>query len=194
MPDTHAVTNQVPPLEEHNPASSPVLIEALIREGGQWGLDEVTTVGAISGAVGTYWATSPEYEERVLRRLDLEREPASTQVVARDRHAELLEAIALAGAGMERFALELRHLARTEVGEVSEPFAAGQKGSSAMPHKRNPIKSEQVVGLARVLRGNAHAALEDVAQPLVLFGVDLPASQPLVQDPPHVVRRLPAAV
>ena len=121
------------------------------------------TVGAISGAVGTYSATSPEYEERVLRRLDLEREPASTQVVARDRHAELLEAIALAGAGMERFALELRHLARTEVSEVSEPFAAGQKGSSAMPHKRNPIKSEQVVGLARVLRGNAHAALEDVA-------------------------------
>jgi adenylosuccinate lyase len=121
------------------------------------------SVGAISGAVGTYSATSPEFEARVLRRLGLEREPASTQVVARDRHAELLEAIALAGAGMERFALELRHLARTEVGELSEPFAAGQKGSSAMPHKRNPIKSEQVVGLARVLRGNAHAALEDVA-------------------------------
>jgi adenylosuccinate lyase len=121
------------------------------------------TVGAISGAVGTYSATSPEFEERVLRRLGLEREPASTQVVARDRHAELLAAIALAGAGLERFALELRHLARTEVGEVQEPFGAGQKGSSAMPHKRNPIKSEQVVGLARVLRGNAHAALEDVA-------------------------------
>jgi adenylosuccinate lyase len=121
------------------------------------------TVGAISGAVGTYSATSPEYEERVLRRLGLEREPASTQVVARDRHAELLAAIALAAAGMERFALELRHLARTEVGEVSEPFGAGQKGSSAMPHKRNPIKSEQIVGLARVLRGNAQAALEDVA-------------------------------
>jgi adenylosuccinate lyase len=121
------------------------------------------TVGAISGAVGTYSATSPDFEQRVLDRLGLEREPASTQVVARDRHAELLEAIALAGAGMERFALELRHLARTEVGEVSEPFGAGQKGSSAMPHKRNPIKSEQVVGLARVLRANAHAALEDVA-------------------------------
>jgi adenylosuccinate lyase len=121
------------------------------------------TVGAISGAVGTYSATSPDFEERVLRRLGLEREPASTQVVARDRHAELLGAIALAGAGMERLALELRHLARTEVGEVSEPFAAGQKGSSAMPHKRNPIKSEQIVGLARVLRGNAHAAVEDVA-------------------------------
>ena len=120
-------------------------------------------VGAISGAVGTYSATSPEFEEQVLGRLGLEREPASTQIVARDRHAELLGAIALAAAGMERFALELRHLARTEVGEVLEPFAAGQKGSSSMPHKRNPIKSEQVVGLARVLRGNAHAALEDVA-------------------------------
>jgi adenylosuccinate lyase len=83
--------------------------------------------------------------------------------VARDRHAELLTAIALAAAGMERFALELRHLARTEVSEVLEPFGVGQKGSSAMPHKRNPIKSEQIVGLARVLRGNAHAALEDVA-------------------------------
>ncbi len=120
-------------------------------------------VGAISGAVGTYSATSPEFEARVLGRLGLEREPVSTQVVARDRHAQLLQAIALAGAGLERFALELRHLARTEVGEAREPFAAGQKGSSAMPHKRNPIKSEQVAGLARVLRGNALAALEDVA-------------------------------
>jgi len=120
-------------------------------------------VGAISGAVGTYSATSPEFEERVLARLGLAREPVSTQVVPRDRHAELLEAIALAGAGLERFATELRHLARTEVGEVREPFGAGQKGSSAMPHKRNPIKSEQIVGLARVLRGNALAALEDVA-------------------------------
>jgi adenylosuccinate lyase len=121
------------------------------------------TVGAISGAVGTYSATSPQFEERVLMRLGLEREPVSTQVVARDRHAELLEAIALAGSGMERFALEIRHLARTEVGELSEPFTAGQKGSSAMPHKRNPIKSEQIAGLARVLRGNAQAALENVA-------------------------------
>jgi adenylosuccinate lyase len=120
-------------------------------------------VGAISGAVGTYSATSPEFEERVLTRLGLPREPVSTQVVPRDRHAELLQAIALAGAGMERFATELRHLARTEVGEVREPFGRGQKGSSAMPHKRNPIKSEQVVGLARILRGNAVAALEDVA-------------------------------
>jgi adenylosuccinate lyase len=120
-------------------------------------------VGAMSGAVGTYSATSPDFETRVLARLGLEREPVSTQVVARDRHAELLEAIALAGAGLERFATELRHLARTEVGEVREPFGAGQKGSSSMPHKRNPIKSEQVVGLARVLRGNAQAALENVA-------------------------------
>jgi adenylosuccinate lyase len=121
------------------------------------------TVGALSGAVGTYSATSPEFEQRVLDRLGLERESVSTQVVARDRHAELLQAIALAGAGMERFATEVRHLARTEVGEVREPFGAGQKGSSSMPHKRNPIKSEQIAGLARVLRGNALAALEDVA-------------------------------
>jgi len=120
-------------------------------------------VGAVSGAVGTYSATSPEFEVRVLQRLGLEREDVSTQVVARDRHAELLSAIALAGAGLERFATEIRHLQRTEVREVEEPFRAGQKGSSAMPHKRNPIKSEQISGLARVLRGNAQAALENVA-------------------------------
>jgi adenylosuccinate lyase len=121
-------------------------------------------VGAVSGAVGTYAATTPDFEERVLARLGLEREPVSTQVVARDRHAELLSAIAVAGAGLERLAFEFRNLSRTEVGEVREPFATGQqKGSSAMPHKRNPIKSEQVTGLARVLRGNAVAALEDVA-------------------------------
>jgi adenylosuccinate lyase len=121
------------------------------------------SVGAISGAVGTYSATSPEFESHVLASLGLEREPVSTQVVARDRHAELLQAIALAGAGLERFATELRHLQRTEVREAEEPFRAGQKGSSAMPHKRNPIKSEQLSGLARVLRGNAQAAVEDVA-------------------------------
>ena len=121
------------------------------------------TVGALSGAVGTYSTSSPEFEARVLGRLGLEREPVSTQIVARDRHAELLCAIAVAGAGLERLATEFRNLARTEVGEVQEPFTAGQKGSSAMPHKRNPIKSEQIVGLARVLRGNAVAALEDVA-------------------------------
>jgi adenylosuccinate lyase len=124
---------------------------------------EQVCVGALSGAVGTYAATSPEFEARVLRRLGLRAEPVSTQVVPRDRHAELLEAIALAGAGLERFATELRHLARTEVSEAREPFAAGQKGSSAMPHKRNPIKSEQVSGLARLLRGYASAAVENVA-------------------------------
>ena len=97
------------------------------------------------------------------QRLGLAREDVSTQVVPRDRHAELLSAIALAGAGLERFATEVRHLQRTEVREVQEPFRAGQKGSSAMPHKRNPIKSEQISGLARVLRGNAQAALENVA-------------------------------
>jgi adenylosuccinate lyase len=120
-------------------------------------------VGAVSGAVGTYAATSPEFEKRVLSRLGLAREDVSTQVVARDRHAELLTAIAVAGAGLERFATEIRHLQRTEVREAQEPFRAGQKGSSAMPHKRNPIKSEQISGLARVLRGNAQAALENVA-------------------------------
>jgi adenylosuccinate lyase len=121
------------------------------------------SVGGISGAVGTYAATSPEFEARVLARLGLEREPVSTQVVARDRHAELLSAIALAGAGMERLATEVRHLQRTEVRELQEPFRAGQKGSSAMPHKRNPIKAEQISGLARVLRGNSQAGLENVA-------------------------------
>jgi adenylosuccinate lyase len=124
---------------------------------------EQAAVGAISGAVGTYAATSPDFERRVLERLDLTREEISTQVVARDRHAELLQAIALAGAGIERLATEIRHLQRTEVREAQEPFRAGQKGSSAMPHKRNPIKSEQLTGLARVLRGNAQAALENVA-------------------------------
>jgi adenylosuccinate lyase len=124
---------------------------------------EQAAVGAISGAVGTYAATSPEFERRVLERLGLTREDVSTQVVARDRHAELLQAIALAGAGIERLATEIRHLQRTEVREAREPFRAGQKGSSAMPHKRNPIKSEQLSGLARVLRGNAQAATENVA-------------------------------
>src|SRR4051794_11256999 len=122
------------------------------------------SVGAISGAVGTYSATSPAFEERVLDRLGLAREPVSTQVVARDRHAELLQAIALAAAGLERLATEIRHLQRTEVREVEEPFRAGaQKGSSAMPHKRNPIVSERITGLARVLRGYAQVGVEDVA-------------------------------
>ncbi len=122
------------------------------------------SVGAVSGAVGTYSATSPEFELEVLGRLGLQREPVSTQVVARDRHAELLQAISLAGAGLERFATEVRHLQRTEVREVEEPFRTGkQKGSSAMPHKRNPITTERITGLARVLRGNASAAVENVA-------------------------------
>jgi len=120
-------------------------------------------VGAISGPVGTYSATSPAYEDRVLARLGLRREDVSTQVVPRDRHAALLSAIALAGAGLERFATEVRHLQRTEVGEVQESFGAEQKGSSAMPHKRNPIASEQISGLARLLRANAQAGLENVA-------------------------------
>jgi adenylosuccinate lyase len=122
------------------------------------------SVGAISGAVGTYAATSPDFEKRVLARLGLGAEPVSTQVVARDRHAELLQAVALAGAGLERFATEIRHLQRTEVREVEEPFRAGQqKGSSAMPHKRNPIVSERITGIARLLRGYSQAAVENVA-------------------------------
>ncbi len=125
---------------------------------------EGVSVGALSGAVGTYSANGPEVEETVLRRLGLGREDVSTQVVPRDRHAELLEAIALAGAGLERFATEIRHLQRTEVREVEEPFRAGaQKGSSAMPHKRNPIVSERITGIARLLRGYALTGLENVA-------------------------------
>jgi adenylosuccinate lyase len=125
---------------------------------------EGVSVGALSGAVGTYAANGPGVEAAVLSRLGLGSEAISTQVVPRDRHAELLSAIALAGAGLERFATELRHLQRTEVREVEEPFRAGaQKGSSAMPHKRNPIVSERITGIARLLRGYAQAGLEDVA-------------------------------
>src|SRR3954468_6447731 len=124
---------------------------------------EQASVGAISGAVGTYAATSPDFEARVLDRLGLAAERVSTQVVPRDRHAEVLSAIALAGAGRERFATEIRHLQRTEVREVEEPFRAGQKGSSAMPHKRNPVVCERICGLARVLRGNAQVGFGNVA-------------------------------
>src|SRR3954447_16436240 len=124
---------------------------------------EQAAVGGLSGAVGTYAATSPEYEQRVLARLGLRAEDVSTQVVPRDRHAEVLQAISLAGAGLERFATEVRHLQRTEVREVEEPFRAGQKGSSAMPHKRNPIVSERITGIARLLRGYEQAAVENVA-------------------------------
>src|SRR3954447_23924916 len=120
-------------------------------------------VGGLSGAVGTYAATSPEFERRVLDRLGLRPEDVSTQVVPRDRHAEVLQAISLSRAGLERFPTEPRPPKRTEVREVEEPFRAGQKGSSAMPHKRNPITTERLTGLARVLRGYAQAAVEDVA-------------------------------
>jgi adenylosuccinate lyase len=120
-------------------------------------------VGKLSGAVGTYASVPPEVEARVMQKLGLGREDVATQVVPRDRHAELLTAIAIAGAGLERFATEVRNLQKTEVREVEEPFAAGQKGSSAMPHKRNPIRTERITGLARVLRGYAQAGLEDVA-------------------------------
>jgi adenylosuccinate lyase len=124
---------------------------------------EQASVGALSGAVGTYATNGPEFESRVLERLGLGRENVSTQVVARDRHAELLSAVSIAGAGLERFGTEIRHLQRTEVREVEEPFRAGQKGSSAMPHKRNPIVSERICGIARLLRGYAQAGVEDVA-------------------------------
>jgi adenylosuccinate lyase len=120
-------------------------------------------VGKLSGAVGTYASVPPAVEARVMKRLGLGREDVATQVVPRDRHAQLLSAIAIAGAGLERFATEVRNLQRTEVREVEEPFAAGQKGSSAMPHKRNPIRTERITGLARVLRGYASAGVENVA-------------------------------
>ena len=121
------------------------------------------TVGAISGAVGTYASVPPQIERHVCETLGIRAEDASTQVVPRDRHAALLSAIALAGAGLERFATEIRNLQRTEIREAEEPFGKGQKGSSAMPHKRNPITSERITGLARVLRGYAQAGLENVA-------------------------------
>jgi adenylosuccinate lyase len=120
-------------------------------------------VGKLSGAVGTYAAIDPEVERLACERLGLEPAPSSTQILQRDRHAELLSALAVAAASLEKFALEIRHLARTEVREVEEPFGRGQKGSSAMPHKRNPIVSERICGLARVVRGAAVVALENVA-------------------------------
>jgi len=126
-------------------------------------VDEIGT-GKISGPVGTYSHLAPDIEAEVLAELGLHPDPASTQIVQRDRHAALLTAIAIVGGSLERFATEIRNLQHTEIGEVQEPFKAGQKGSSAMPHKRNPIVSERIAGLARLLRGYAHAALED--QPL----------------------------
>jgi adenylosuccinate lyase len=124
---------------------------------------DACAVGALSGAVGTYASNGPEFEQIVLDKLGLRREDVSTQVIPRDRHAQLLNAIALAGAGLERYAIEMRHLQRTEVREAEEPFRAGQKGSSAMPHKRNPITSERITGIARLLRSYSSAGLEDVA-------------------------------
>jgi adenylosuccinate lyase len=124
---------------------------------------ESVRVGKLSGAVGNYAAIDPEVERIACERLGLEPEPAATQVVQRDRHAELLAALAVSAASLERFALEIRHLARTEVGEVQEPFGKGQKGSSAMPHKRNPVVAERICGLARVVRGAALVGLENVA-------------------------------
>jgi adenylosuccinate lyase len=122
-----------------------------------------TRVGKLSGAVGTYSAVDPEVERIACDRLGLEPAPSSTQILQRDRHAELLAALALVASSLERFALEIRHLARTEVREVEEPFARGQKGSSAMPHKRNPVVAERICGLARVVRSYAIVGLENVA-------------------------------
>jgi adenylosuccinate lyase len=120
-------------------------------------------VGKLSGAVGNYAATDPELERLACERLGLEPAPASTQVLQRDRHAAVLAALAVAAASLEKFALEIRHLARTEVREVEEPFGRGQKGSSAMPHKRNPVVAERICGLARVVRAAAVVGLENVA-------------------------------
>ena len=124
---------------------------------------EIVSVGKISGAVGTYAHLEPAIERLVCARLGLQPAPVSSQVIQRDRHAELMSALAITAASLEKFALEIRGLQKTEIGEVEEPFDRGQKGSSAMPHKRNPIGCEQIVGLARVLRGNLVAAMENIA-------------------------------
>jgi adenylosuccinate lyase len=124
---------------------------------------EVVSVGKLSGAVGTFAHVPPAVEEDACRRLGLEPAAVASQVIQRDRHAELLSALAITGSSLEKFALEIRGLQKTEIGEVEEPFGKGQKGSSAMPHKRNPIGCEQIVGMARLLRANAHAALENNA-------------------------------
>jgi adenylosuccinate lyase len=123
---------------------------------------ETNRVGQLSGTVGTYAQVEPEVERLACERLGLEPDPLSTQVIARDRHAEMLCALALVATSIERFATEIRHLARTEVGEVEEPFRRGMKGSSAMPHKRNPKVAERLCGLARVVRANALVGLENV--------------------------------
>lgn len=125
-------------------------------------IDSIST-GKISGAVGTFDHLSPKVEKYVCEKLGLKPEPVATQVVQRDRHAEFLNTLAIIGASLEKIAIEIRHLQRTEVLEAEEFFSKGQKGSSAMPHKRNPIVSERITGLARLLRGNAMAAIENVA-------------------------------
>ena len=119
--------------------------------------------GKISGAVGTYANTSPEVERKVCKILGLKPSPASTQILQRDRHAQLISVLAICGATLEKMALEIRNLQRTDVNEAEEPFSEGQKGSSAMPHKKNPIICERICGLARVLRSNSIAALENIA-------------------------------
>lgn len=124
---------------------------------------EALAYGKLSGAVGVNAHYSPQEEEKMLKTLELKREPVSTQVIPRDRHAEWLNAMALVGASLERMSVELRHLQRSEVGEVMEGFKKGQKGSSAMPHKRNPISSENITGCARLLRSYAQAGVEDIA-------------------------------
>ena len=124
---------------------------------------DVVSVGKISGAVGTFAHLDPAIEASVCARLGLEPAPVSSQVIQRDRHAELMTTLAITAASLEKFALEIRGLQKTEIGEVEEPFAKGQKGSSAMPHKRNPIGCEQITGLARLVRANAMAALENIA-------------------------------
>jgi adenylosuccinate lyase len=126
-------------------------------------VDDAAT-GKISGPVGTYSHLDPDLEQEVLASLGLHRDPISTQIVQRDRHAALVAAIAITGGSLERIATEVRNLQHTEIGELMEPFRAGQKGSSAMPHKRNPILSERIAGMARLLRGYAAAAMEN--QPL----------------------------
>jgi adenylosuccinate lyase len=124
---------------------------------------DVVSVGKLSGAVGTFAHLDPDIEAQVCSRLGLEPAPVASQVIQRDRHAELLSALAITAASLEKFAMEIRGLQKTEIGEVEEPFGKGQKGSSAMPHKRNPIGCEQVTGLARLIRANAMAAMENIA-------------------------------
>ncbi len=124
---------------------------------------EVASYGKLSGAVGTFANVPPQVEEYVCAKLGLKPEPISTQIIQRDRHAEYLAVLGIVGASLDKFATEIRHLQRTEVREVEEPFSEGQKGSSAMPHKRNPVSCEQISGLARLLRSNAQAGLENVA-------------------------------